>query len=321
MASARTETVTPSAASGVVDSGPAAAPVRSMTGYAVVRKQSSAGELTVSLRSVNHRGLDLHFHLGSDLAPFENALRAMLKRQLGRGHVEIRLALTREGEEGVAYNGALLRRYIHLFRQASADFDLAGPADLNTFFSLPGVLQNTAAPKPLGSEFEPEVVEALRLCIADLNAFRRREGEELGQSVTAELAAIESGTAQMAAIRAGAQTHFLRRLETRLTEILGDAAISPARLVEEAALLADRSDVQEELTRLAVHSAEVRRLLEAGGEVGKRLDFLLQEMNRETNTILSKTSGIGEAGLTITGLALSIKANIERMREQALNLE
>ena len=136
-----------------------------------------------------------------------------------------------------------------------------------------------------------------------------------------ELKAIEDGTGQMLAIRSEAHIHFADRLKTRMKEILENASISPARLAEEAALLADRSDVQEELTRLNVHTQELRRLLGAGGEVGKRLDFLLQEMNRETNTILSKTSGIGEAGLTITNVALAIKANIERMREQALNLE
>ena len=118
----------------------------------------------------------------------------------------------------------------------------------------------------------------------------------------------------MLAIRSEAHAHFLNRLNARLKEVLQDAAISPTRLAEEAALLADRSDVQEELTRLTVHTQELRRLLNSGGEVGKRLDFLLQEMNRETNTILSKTSGIGEAGLTITNVALAIKANIERMR-------
>ena len=132
---------------------------------------------------------------------------------------------------------------------------------------------------------------------------------------------MEQQAAQIAAIRSEAVTQFQNRLRERLATLLGDSGISESRLIEEAALLADRSDIQEELTRLSVHAGELRRLLEEGGEVGKRLDFLLQEMNREANTALSKTSGIGETGLTITSLALAIKANIERMREQALNLE
>ena len=125
----------------------------------------------------------------------------------------------------------------------------------------------------------------------------------------------------MREIRTEALPHFQRRLTERLQELLGSAGIDQRRLAEEAALLTDRSDVEEELSRLAIHTAKLTELLDAGGEVGKRLDFLLQEMNRETNTVLSKTSGIGEAGLIITDLALATKANIEKIREQSLNLE
>lgn len=295
--------------------------VRSMTGYALVRRQTSSGELTLSLRSVNHRGLDLHFHQSGELAVFENAMRTLLKQQIARGHVEIRVSLGREGEGRVAYNRDVLGRYVGLFRQACADFELASTPDLNTFFTFPGVLENAVESKPLDSTLEGKVMAALAACLEDLNGFREREGAALSLSIEAELAAIEEGTRQMVAIRSEAHAHFLARLAARLKELLHDAGVSPARLAEEAALLVDRSDIQEELTRLTVHAQELRRLLSAGAEVGKRLDFLLQEMNRETNTILSKTSGIGEAGLTITNLALAIKVNIERMREQALNLE
>ncbi len=150
---------------------------------------------------------------------------------------------------------------------------------------------------------------------------REREGQDLRKSFHCEIAAIEQQVAQTGEIREQAVAHFLQRLRERLKNLLSDSSISESRLAEEAALLADRSDVQEELARLAVHTDELRRVLENGGEIGKRADFLLQEMNREANTVLSKTSGIGEAGLTITNLALATKANIERMREQALNLE
>jgi len=130
-----------------------------------------------------------------------------------------------------------------------------------------------------------------------------------------------AATEEMQRIRSEALPEYHQKLRQRLRELLGESGISENRLIEEAAVLADRSDVQEELVRLKVHTDELRRSFEAGGPVGKRLDFLLQEMNRETNTILSKTSGTGEAGLSITNLGLGIKANIERIREQALNLE
>jgi uncharacterized protein (TIGR00255 family) len=126
---------------------------------------------------------------------------------------------------------------------------------------------------------------------------------------------------RMEEIRAGALPAFQQRFREKLDELLGGTGIDPQRLIEEAALAADRSDISEELVRLRTHAGQLEALLNHGGEVGKRLDFLLQEMNRETNTILSKTSGVGELGLTLTDMALAAKAEIDKIREQALNLE
>ena len=300
----------------------AATPIRSMTGYALARAQTTAGELTISLRSVNHRALDLHFHLSGQLAPFENAMRTLLKQHIARGHIEIRMSLANEGESAtVAYNREALNRYVTCFRQAAAEFGFDSKPDLNTFFALPGVFDNARDPGLLDDTLEAAVLATLNACLTDLNLHREREAHELRGAFETEIAALEEQAADMEAIRAQAIPHFHERLRERLSALLADAAISETRLAEEAAVLADRSDVQEELARLVVHIRELRRILDTGGEVGKRLDFLLQEMNRETNTILSKTSGIGEAGLTITNLALATKANIERIREQALNLE
>ena len=299
-----------------------AASVRSMTGYALVRAETTAGELTVSLRSVNHRGLDLHFHVIPQLAPFENAVRALLKQHIGRGHVEIRMTLAPNAESGnVAYNRDLLAHYVGLFRQASQDFGIDSKPDLNALLALPGVFDAARESKTLDNTLEPEIIAALAACVAELNAYREAEGRELCAVLEFEIAAMERQATQMGVIRTEAVSHFLGRLRERVSDLLQDAVISEARLLEEAAVLADKSDIQEELARLVVHTRELRRIFASGGEIGKRLDFLLQEMNRETNTILSKTFGIGEAGLTITNLALATKANIERMREQALNLE
>lgn len=297
-------------------------PVRSMTGYAEIRKQTSAGQLTISLRSVNHRGLDLHFHLGSDFAPFENAMRAGLKQRVARGHVEIRMSLAHDGEAGAdPYNYETLARYIAAFRRAALDFQLAKDPDLNVLLSLPGVLEPSRDTVKLDQTFEPELLSALDDCITILNTQREREGAALCAVLEPEVAAIETRTRQISGLRDQAVPYFLQRLRERLTELLAGSTMPENRLAEEAALLADRSDVQEELTRLTVHTEELRRILAHGGEVGKRLDFLLQEMNRETNTILSKSSGSGDPGLEITNAALGIKANVERIREQALNLE
>lgn len=297
-------------------------PIRSMTGYALVRKQTTVGELTISLRSVNHRGLDLHFHHAAELGPFENAMRELLKQEIRRGHVEIRASLNRQKNGDLApCNSQRLKQYVALFQDLSRSLALDTKPDLNTLLTLPGVLDGASDESPLGEEFAAELLSSFESCIGELNAYREREGAELVKALEDEAAALEQQASEINAIRSDAIAHFQSRLRERLEKLLGDAGISDSRLVEEAALLADRSDIQEELTRLTVHAGELRRILEQGGEVGKKLDFLLQEMNREANTTLSKTSGIGDAGLTITSLGLAIKANIERMREQALNLE
>lgn len=293
-----------------------------MTGYAQIRAHTSAGELTIALRAVNHRGLDLHFHQDNEIAAFENAMRAILKRHIARGHVEIRISLTRNLQGGVAsYNPDVLRHYVSLFQQACEELRLDNRPDLNTLFTMPGVFETAPGPEPLNREFEAEVIQALDACIVDLNAYREREGRELGAALEREMYQIDEQISQITAIRQKALPCFQQRLRDRLRELLSDSTLPESRLAEEAALLSERSDIQEELTRLEIHVHELRRILQAGGELGKRLDFLLQEMNRETNTVLSKTSGTGEPGLAVTSLGLGIKANIERIREQALNLE
>ena len=302
--------------------GLTAAPLRSMTGYAVVRRQTAAGELTLSLRSVNHRGLDLQFHQSSDMAMFENAIRSVIKRQVARGHVEVRMFLTREeATVRASYNRVLVARYVEAFRAAAKELGLQGAPDLNNIMSLPGVLNGEAEPKALDPSFAAEVTEAATLCVRELNKHREREASDLLAAFTEAMDRLEQNTAAMKEIRKNATEQFRDKLVQRLQELLGETGIAETRLLEEAAMLADRSDVEEELIRLAVHLGELRTILQGGGEVGKRIDFLLQEMNRETNTILSKTSGIGEIGLTVTNLALASKAHIEKIREQALNLE
>ncbi len=298
------------------------APVRSMTGFASVRRQISAGELTINLRSVNHRGLDLHFHQIGEFAVFENAMRALLKEHIRRGHVELRLFLTRQSEDAAAlYNRKAFETYLFAFRQVSRDFQLKGEPDLNLLFTLPGIFEQAKGSEDLDPALEPELLETLSACITELNVYREREGNALQAELQEQVEMIERAVDEIRALRAGMLPYLQAKLCERIAELIGAAGISEARIAEEAALLADRSDIEEELTRLSVHSAELKRMLAAGGELGKRLDFLLQEMNRETNTTLSKSSGGGEPGLQITNLALGLKVNIERIREQALNLE
>ncbi len=296
-------------------------PVRSMTGFASVRRATGAGELTISLRSVNHRGLDLHFYQIGEFALFENAMRARLKECVRRGHVEVRVSLAPPEHAAAAYNRAALDRYLAAFRQVCEDFQLKCEPDLNALFTLPGVFEAVNGSGCLNQAIQPELLETISACAAELNSHREREGNALRVELQREVGLIQNAIHEIRSIRASALPHWRGRLRERMTEILSGSGIPETRIIEEAALLGDRSDIEEELTRLSVHTAELGRMLAEGGEVGKRLDFLLQEMNREANTALSKSSGAGEPGLRITNLALGLKANIERIREQALNLE
>ena len=292
-----------------------------MTGFARVRKVVPEGEIVVSIKSVNHRGLDMHFHMSAELDPFESAIRNAVKGKVARGHLQIHVLLNRTAPgEAAGLNRPLLRAYIEAFREAAREFGIDGAADLNAALRLPGMFQAGEAAEP-DTALEQELVKVTLETLEALNQFRRREGAAMAAEVRERCAAVSDLTAQMEKIRSRATQVFQKRLQERLRELLRGAGLEPQRLAQEAALLAERSDISEELVRLKTHAAQLEKLLDADGEAGKRLDFLLQEMNREANTILSKTGGLGDLGLTITDLALAAKAEIDKMREQSLNLE
>lgn len=296
-------------------------PVRSMTGYARVRTSASDAEIVLSVKSVNHRALDLHFHCPSELDTIENDMRAMVRRKLTRGHIEIRVSVTRASAVPVlTLNKALLNTYIQTFRSAAAEHGLAAEPDLNSALLLPGMFGETST-QELRSDAHQAVLRALAEAIDSLNQVREREASEIVRLMLRQNEAIQCTAAVLSEIRGRATPLFQARLADRLRDLLNGQNMDPQRLAQEVAMLADRSDVSEEIARLEIHAVQLAALLNGGGEIGKKLDFLLQEMNRETNTILSKTTGIGELGLRITELALATKADIEKIREQSLNLE
>ena len=296
-------------------------PVRSMTGFARVRVNVEEGEFALSVKSVNHRGLDVHFHMSADLDAFENSLRAAIKERVLRGHIEIRITFDRtRSVASVTWNRPLLDAYILGVKQASAIYGVRAEADLNAAFQIPGMLGEDLG-RELNPALESVLVNALGKAIDALNQFREREGAELAALLAERNAAIIAAAARMEEIRTLAVPAFNDRLRERLDELLKGVALDPQRLAQEAAVLADRSDIVEEIARLKIHAAQLDKLIADGGEIGKKLDFLLQEMNRETNTILSKTNGTGELGLGITDLGLAVKSDIDKIREQSLNLE
>jgi len=300
------------------------APLRSMTGFARSRKTLDSGEIVVSVKSLNHRGLDVQVHAPSAADEFENAIRSMVKGRLVRGHVEVRISLPSNGMNGssaLALNRDLLHQYLKAFREAAEAHNIHAEPDLNAAFRHTGMLAEAVTESASSGTAEKEILEALSEALDGLNEFRAREGAEIAAEMRAHNDRVSVIAVEMEQIRITAHAAFHSRLSEKLRELLKGVQIDPQRLAQEAAILADRSDIGEELARLKIHSAQLTGMLDSGGEIGKKLDFLLQEMNRETNTILSKTSGAGEAGLKITDLALGAKASIEKVREQSLNLE
>ncbi|MEP6961671.1 MAG: YicC/YloC family endoribonuclease [Acidobacteriota bacterium] len=298
-------------------------PLRSMTGFARARRSLGDGEVVVSLKTVNHRGLDIHMHAPASADALENAIRGVIKAGLSRGHVDVRITvpdLSRDDDSATSVNHKLLEQYIRAFREAAAAHNLHSEPDLNAALRLPGMFDDGGIAEP-PPELEAVLMGAVTAAMEELNAFRTREGAEIAKEMQKHNQQVAAAADAIESIRGSAVATFQARLNERLKELLSTVQIEPQRLVQEAAILADRSDVGEEIARLRIHSSQLGVLLDSGGEVGKKLDFLLQEMNREANTILSKTSGIGEIGLKITDLALGAKAAIEKIREQSLNLE
>ena len=292
-----------------------------MTGFARVRKEIPQGELVVSLKSVNHRGLDLHFHLPNEFDALENDIRAVIKTGVARGHVQIHVALARTSAGDAApLNRAMFHTYLAAFREAAQLSAMEAQPDLNSALRIPGML-SSGDEEELGEAVTKSLLEAASDAVSLLNRGREREGAATAQEMRQRCQNICGLVERMEEIRSGAVGAFQKRLREKLADLLRGAGIEPQRLAQEAAILADRSDIAEELMRLRTHAAQLEAMLKSEGEIGKRLDFLLQEMNRESNTVLSKTGGLGDLGLTITDLALSAKSEIDKIREQSLNLE
>ena len=301
-------------------------PVRSMTGFASVRGETADSAFTLTLKSVNHRHLDLMVRLPGGLDALESALRRTLKERLHRGHVELSMQLERVASAGrIELNEDLLAAYVAAFHKAAQLHGISGEPDLNELLRLPGVLAaESAATRREDPGLESAVLAAIEGLIAQLQQVRAVEGAALAAELTASMRRIEALAEEVGQLRLGVTEAQSIRLRDRIAELLAGAgaSVSEDRILMEAAILAERGDVEEELVRLRTHVTRFIALLAAGGELGRQLDFLLQELNREANTLLSKTgSAAGDAGLRITEIGLQIKVELERAREQVQNLE
>jgi len=301
-----------------------ASPVYSMTGFARVSgRVSDLLSWNLSLKSVNHRFLDLHLRMPAGAESLEMRLRRLLKEKVLRGHLEVTLNVERGLRPSAHFDRDLLQGYIAAFRVAAEESELKQQPDLNAIFRLPGVLTGeTRFSEQEVQALEEDVAAQIDPLVEALNRMRAQEGTALASELGATMERLDLAVSQVAHMRQEVQKAYFERLSQRISTLLnGNGVIDRDRIMQEAAILAERSDVEEEVTRLRTHIQHFHSLLKAGGEMGKKLDFLLQEMNREANTLLSKTGGVSGNGSRITDLGLGMKSEIEKAREQVQNLE
>jgi uncharacterized protein (TIGR00255 family) len=294
-----------------------------MTGFARVSgRVNDTFAWNLSLKSVNHRFLDVQLRIPSSFDALEMELRRALKDHLVRGHVELTLSIERNTPQSAGYNRDLVAGYISAFSAARDEHALTGQPDLNAILRLPGALQsdNRGASDEDTAALTESVQREIVPLLGQLKIMRAREGESLEAILHASLERLTEAVEGVAQLRPEIEQRYQERLTQRLTAATGNE-FNRQRLLEEVAVLVDRSDISEELARMTTHIGHFHELLAAGGELGKKLDFLLQEMNREANTLLSKTGGVGGKGTRITELGLAMKAEIEKAREQIQNVE
>lgn len=287
--------------------------VNSMTGYAAVTRDLAQGTLALELRSVNSRFLDLQFRISEDLRTMEPTLRELALASVGRGKVDCRLTFTpaplARGDAALNRDTlARLARLSQIVRAAIPDIQPLGVADV---LHWPGVLGDEASS---AEALREATLEAMRTALAELGAARSREGEKLAQMIRERVARMRARLVELAPLIPEAIAAYEEKLAAKLREVLATA--EEERIRQEIALFGVRIDVAEELSRLAAHLDEIDRALTAGGSLGKRLDFLMQELNREANTLGSKS-----VSKELSIAVLEFKVLIEQMREQVQNLE
>ena len=289
-----------------------------MTGFGRGAANGDDFTVAVEIKTVNNRYLDLHFRLSQELTSLETSIRRQVSARLSRGRVDINLNFERTGATAYELNRPLIAGYVGALRDMQREFNLAGEVDVNSVARVPGAL--AAAREGLSEANTAGVDRAIELALDDLERMREIEGAALAEEMRVRLAKIEAEVPIIEAAAAGLVDAYRQRLQKRIAEMVARGGqtieIDSGRLAQEVAYLADRSDISEELARLRSHIEQFRSALEIDGEVGKRLDFLLQELNREANTVLAKSTDI-----SIKDAALAIKAEVEKLREQVQNVE
>jgi uncharacterized protein (TIGR00255 family) len=292
--------------------------MKSMTGYGRSSVVGDDFSVSVDLKTVNNRFLDVHMRLSSEITSLESVVKRRVSNRLSRGRVDIAVTFERTTQVQYELNRPLIAGYVNALRAIQKEFDLPGEPDINIVARLPGALQ--PARDGLEDKMVSGVERAVDQALDELQNMREQEGAALRAEMRERLDRIESLVPVIEASASGLIEGYQARLHKKITELISRGGqtieIDPGRLAQEVAYLADRSDVSEEMVRLRSHISQFREALDSTADTGKMLDFLLQELNREANTTLSKSTD-----LLIKEAALAIKAEVEKLREQVQNVE
>ena len=292
--------------------------MKSMTGYGKAMVAGDDFSVSVDLKTVNNRFLDIHLRVGSELASLEPQIKKRITSRLSRGRVDVTVSMERVAQIAYEINRPLIAGYVSALKQLQQDFNIGGELDINAIARIPGAVQ--PARNGIDDRITTALEQALDQALDELEKMREQEGDALKKELRERVQKIETLVPIIESSAAGLADAYRLRLQKRIGELLNRGGqvieIDPVRLAQEVAYLADRSDVSEEMVRLRSHLAQFQEALDASGDAGKMLDFLLQELNREANTTLSKSTD-----LAIKEAGLAIKAEVEKLREQVQNVE
>ena len=291
--------------------------IKSMTGYGRGTREDGTRKITVEIKSVNHRYLDLNMKLPRKCNPLETQLRKYLTSFIGRGKVDVYISMEESADAScrVVCNDSLAAMYLEQMRQMSEQFHLEDDVTVSQLCAYPDIL-TVEEPEEDAGDLLPLVMDAIDAAIENFLLNRGMEGERLCSDLLEKLKAIGEDVAVLKKRSPQILEEYRARLTQKVEELLEDTSLEEGRIAAEVVIYADKICIDEEIVRLESHVEEMRRALSMGGEIGRKLDFIAQEMNREANTVLSKSTDV-----TIANVGISLKTLIEKVREQVQNIE
>ena len=296
--------------------------IRSMTGYGRTAVHINGWEIKVELKSVNHKGLEISIRAPKEFAELESAIYSFISKQIQRGRIDVYINLTQiagTSVPNVIIDTELVRYYLNALQQLARDLQISEEIKLSELTGLPGVVrisndqkQSEESENIVWENIEPIIANA----VAELTSAREREGDTLAEDIYSRLTHIELDVENIQKFAPEVVTGYRQRLRTKLNNLVEDREFDPIRIAQEIALLAERSDITEELVRIESHLDQFRNTMESDGAIGRRLDFILQELFREISTVGAKASHPG-----IAELVVDIKTELDKIKQQIQNIE